>query len=185
MKKTHEIKKLLILNYNLKTNRCDYFPKTNDELEYLINNMINKFGNEVDLNDICVSNINYFKSIFFWKNFFNGDVSEWDVSRGLNFESMFYGCEVFNSDLSKWDVSNGKYFMCMFLGCKRFNFDLKDLDVSKGKYFDYMFYSCDSFDSDLSGWNVSNAWGWPSFAKGSLLEEYPERIPEKFRSDYL
>jgi surface protein len=58
-------------------------------------------------------------------------------------------------------------------------------NVSSGEYFTGMFYGCKSFNADLSGWDVSAAKGWGDFAKFSLLEKYPERIPEKFRSDYL
>jgi hypothetical protein len=46
--------------------------------------MINKFGNMVDLNNIDVSNINDFSLIFERSSFF-GDVSEWNVSKGLEF----------------------------------------------------------------------------------------------------
>jgi surface protein len=73
---------------------------------------------------------------------------------------MFYNCDKFNSDLSNWDVLNGISFSEMFYGCK-------------------IFYA------DLSRWDVSKAKSWSSFSKNSLLEKYPERIPEKFRSDYL
>jgi surface protein len=73
---------------------------------------------------------------------------------------MFHDCYKFNSDLSKWDVSNGQKF-------------------------EWMFYNCKLFDADLSRWNVERAKSWVSFAKDSLLANYPERIPEKFRSDYL
>jgi surface protein len=48
-----------------------------------------------------------------------------------------------------------------------------------------MFFGCKSFNSDLSKWDVSNAKDWVSFVEDSLLEKYPERIPEKFRKDYL
>jgi surface protein len=73
---------------------------------------------------------------------------------------MFYGCRNFNSDLSKWDVSNGKQF-------------------------DKMFRYCSSFDADLSEWDVSKATSWDEFCVDSLLEKYPERIPERFRKVYL
>jgi hypothetical protein len=48
-----------------------------------------------------------------------------------------------------------------------------------------MFCEAESFDADLSGWDVRKAKRWFYFAKNSLLEKYPERIPEKFRGDYL
>jgi len=48
-----------------------------------------------------------------------------------------------------------------------------------------MFAHCKSFNADLSKWNVEKAKNVINFAKGSLLTKYPERIPEKFRDDYL
>jgi surface protein len=73
---------------------------------------------------------------------------------------MFYGCEEFNSDLSKWDVS-------------------------KGTDFSEMFRECYSFKANLSKWDVRRAKDWKDFATDSLLEDYPERIPAKFRRKYL
>jgi surface protein len=48
-----------------------------------------------------------------------------------------------------------------------------------------MFFECKYFNADLSKWNVENAVDWKKFAKGSLLEKYLNRIPERFRNDYL
>ena len=45
---------------------------------------------------------------------FNGDLSEWNVSRVEVMNGMFEGCSNFNSDLSKWNVSNVKYMSGMF-----------------------------------------------------------------------
>jgi surface protein len=98
---------------------------------------------------------------------------------------MFCNCEKFNSDLSKWDVSSGVKFNCMFSDCKEFNSDLSKWDVHNGEKFDKMFYGCASFNVDLSGWNVSNAKSWVMFCDKSLLEKYPERIPVRFRKEYL
>jgi surface protein len=185
MKKLEKIKKILESNYNLKKIRYDYFPKTNEELIKLVDKMINEYGDKVDLNKIDVSRVNDFKDVFYNKKTFIGDVSEWDVSSGLNFVHTFYGCDMFNRDLSRWNVSNGKEFNGMFYKCGKFNDDLSKWDVSNGKYFSYMFYGTRLFNADLSNWNVLNAKTWFAFAEDSLLEKYPERIPEKFRSDYL
>jgi surface protein len=73
----------------------------------------------------------------------------------------------------------------MFFECKKFTANLSNWDVTKGLYFNCMFYECKLFNADLSKWDVSNATSWKDFAKGSLLKKYPERIPEKFRGDYL
>jgi surface protein len=73
----------------------------------------------------------------------------------------------------------------MFFDCYKFNSDLSNWDVSNGENFERMFYGCESFDADLSRWNTTRARYWLEFAKGSLLAKYPERIPERFRDDYL
>jgi surface protein len=185
MKKIEKIKKLLKANYNLKTSGYEYFPETNEELIELIDKMINECGDKVDLNKIDVSCVNDFKDVFYDKRTFDGDVSEWDVLNGLNFVHMFYGCDLFNCDLSKWNVSNGKEFSGMFYKCGKFNADLSEWDVSNGIYFSYMFYRARLFNADLSNWNVLNAKTWFAFAEESLLEKYPEKIPYKFRIDYL
>ena len=48
---------------------------------------------------------------------FNCDISDWNVSSGINFNIMFKGCKQFNQDLSGWNVSNGQSFDYMFAGC--------------------------------------------------------------------
>jgi surface protein len=48
-----------------------------------------------------------------------------------------------------------------------------------------MFFYCKSFNADLKNWDVHKAESWDDFAKHSLLEKYPEKIPNKFRSVYL
>jgi surface protein len=185
VKKLERIKHLLESNYNLKKNKYTYFPKTNVELRTIVNELIDKYGKELDLNNINVSNIRDFSVVFFDKKYFNGYVSEWDVSNGINFFGTFWWCEEFNQDLSGWDISNGEKFNKMFEYCYKFSSNLSDWDVSNGINFTDMFYNCKSFNVDLSNWDVSNAKSWSSFAKKSLLEKYPERIPEKFIIDYL
>jgi len=98
---------------------------------------------------------------------------------------MFHWCKKFNHDLSRWNVYNGKNFIEMFSDCIIFNSDLSKWNVRKGEYFISMFHLCTSFDADLSNWDVYKAKEWENFAKHSLLIKYPERIPKKFRSDYL
>ena len=93
-----------------------YFPQTKDELKEIIKQRIKNEGNEVDLNDIDVSNITDMSYLFFSLNF-NGDISQWDVSNVTNMKFMFYNCKNFNQDISKWDVSNAKYSSNIFYAC--------------------------------------------------------------------
>ena len=46
-------------------------------------------------------------------NYFDADLSKWDVAKGENFERMFFGTGSFNADLSDWDVAKGKNFKDM------------------------------------------------------------------------
>ena len=96
-------------------NHYNYHPKTVDELQELVDQLIKERGNYADLNDIDTSKITNMFQLFF-RSKFNGDISEWDVS---NVESM---CGTFehseftgeNGDISNWDVSNVKNMSYIF-----------------------------------------------------------------------
>ena len=93
--------------------RYKYQPKTKEELKEIITQRINAEGNEVDLNDIDVSNITDMSGLFQLSDF-NGDISKWDVSNVTDMHYMFNGCASFNQDISNWDVSNVKNMSFMF-----------------------------------------------------------------------
>ena len=69
-------------NYN-------YQPKTCKELKELIDKLIEKRGNDADLNDIDTSKITDM-SYMFKESYFNGDISEWDVSKVESMYMMFF-----------------------------------------------------------------------------------------------
>ena len=118
-----------------------YFPKTREELRKIIEQRIKEEGNEVNLNDIDVSEITNMSWLF--NNLkFNGDISEWDVSKVIYMTCMFYECKKFNGDISKWNVSKVKDMRGMFDECKLFDQDISKWDVSKVKNKSYMFYNC-------------------------------------------
>ncbi len=118
-----------------------YFPKERGELRKLIEQRIKEEGNEVDLNDIDVSKIIDMSHLFENLNF-NGDISNWNVSRVTAMRGMFYGCKSFNQDISNWNVSKVKNMHSMFFECERFNQDISNWNVSKVKNKSYMFYNC-------------------------------------------
>ena len=84
----------------IKKSNYNYFPETKEELRDIILQRIKDEGNEVNLNDIDVSNITDMSVLFKGTNF-NGDISKWDVSNVTNMSYMFYYCELFNKKKSK------------------------------------------------------------------------------------
>ena len=142
---THYIQEKLVINslqeklVIKKSNQYKYFPQLKLELREIIENRIKDEGNEVDLNDIDVSNIKDMNGLFLGTDF-NGDISNWDVSNVTDMRSVFYECGSFNQDISTWDVSKVTNMHSMFEGCEKFNQDLSNWDVSNVKEMTRMFY---------------------------------------------
>ena len=151
---TQYIQEKLIIKKS-KSNNYKYFPKTKEELRDIILHRIEVEGNEVNLNDIDVSEVTNMYGLFEYTNF-NGDISKWNVSNVTNMNSMFFECKSFNGDISKWNVSNVENMSYMFSGCKSFNQDISTWDVSNVKTMKNMFCNCMSFNQNISQWDVSN-----------------------------
>ena len=102
-----------------KTNKPSYkyFPKTKEELEDILKELIKKRGNEGDFNDINTSEITDLSYIFDEMENFNGNISTWDVSNVTDMEDMFLNCESFNQDISNWNVSNVNNITFIFTRC--------------------------------------------------------------------
>ena len=105
-----------------------YKVKRRSVLQSLIKRIIEKRGNECDLNDIDVSEMDDFGDIFYYSHF-NGDISGWDVSNVKYMHDMFEGSD-FNGDLSKWNVLNVESMVYMFKNSK---FDSRNGDISNWK----------------------------------------------------
>ena len=78
----------------IKKNKYKYFPKTKKELQDIILQRIKAEGNEVDLNDIDVSNITDMGYLFCKTDNFNGDISTWDVSNVKHSLHIFKNCSL-------------------------------------------------------------------------------------------
>lgn len=147
------ISEKLVINKNFSSNVNNYKPQTKNELKELIKQHIKEYGNEVDLNNIDISNITDMSELFEGSDF-NGNISEWDVSKVWNMTSMFEMSK-FDGDISNWDVSNVEYMTSMF-SHSNFNQDISGWDVGNVAYMEYMFSGATSFDQEIGHWNVSN-----------------------------
>ena len=137
-----------------------YFPKTKEELQEIIKQLIEKRGIDADLNDIDTSKITDMSDLFLHsKNDndinprFDGDISKWDVSNVTNMNNMFQ-CSIYsgkNGDISKWDVSNVVDMGYMFNNSE-FDGDVSDWNVNKKCYFsEEMFKNCPA-ENNLPAW---------------------------------
>ena len=68
--------------------KYNYHPETGEELKDLIKKLIEKRGNEADLNDVDVSQITDMSYMFAWSQF-NGDISKWDVRKVKDISKIF------------------------------------------------------------------------------------------------
>jgi len=86
---------------------------------------------------------------------FNGDVSQWDVSRVIDMSGMFFKAFLFDSAISNWDVSAVTDMSSMFGEASSFNIDLSKWDVSTVRNMGSMFWRS-NFNGNISTWNTSN-----------------------------
>ena len=121
------------------------------ELNKAIDQMWSKFGNDCNLNNIDTSHITDMSRLFA-DCFFNGDISEWDVSNVTNMSHMFDGNSKFNGDLSKWDVSKVENMSYMFSNTK-FNGDISKWNM-KNVSDAYAMFLMSEFNQDISNWNI-------------------------------
>ena len=88
------LKQYLTERLIIKKKSSIYIPETKEELQAIIKQRIKQEGNEVDLNDIDVSNITDMSELFMYFSKFNGDISNWDVPKVKNSKGIFICCPI-------------------------------------------------------------------------------------------
>ena len=80
-----------------------------------------------------------------------------DLSSVTTMESMFNQATSFNGDISNWNVSKVADMSYMFLSASSFNQSLNSWDVSAVTDTSSMFFTASVFNGDISNWNVSES----------------------------
>ena len=90
-----------------------------------------------------------------YKEDFNDNINNWDVSNVKTMCGMFINCKSFNQALDKWNVSKVEEMDLMFRNCTNFDQPLNDWITSNVKTMYGMFNKCSKFNQPLNKWNVS------------------------------
>ncbi len=141
------------------------------ELKAKIDDEIAKDAN-VNLNHIETCNVRDMNGLFKNKATFNGDISQWDVSKVTNMGYMFYDAIAFNQPIGDWNVSNVGDMRYMFYDAIAFNQPIGDWNVGKVENMSYMFYDVDAFNQTIGGWDVSKVTTmYAMFYNASVFEQ--------------
>ena len=96
------------------------------------------------------------RGMFSYARSFNGDISNWDVSKVTDMQGMFDWATSFNVDISNWDVSRVINMNAMFYYARSFSVDISSWDVSRGTNMNLMFVGATSFKHTI--W-APGVWG--------------------------
>lgn len=116
------IQEKLKINSQSKVNKYKYYPTNYEQLKDIIAKKINEKGDNINFNDVDVSNLAYMAGAFSYKsNLTHIDISDWDVSNCKDMEEMFIGCKNLESigDISDWNTSKLEDVTGMFYGCEK------------------------------------------------------------------
>ena len=124
----------------------------------LITDMRKLFDAQPDGHYKVTHNSDEVKDYKYYRENFNDDISNWDVSNVEEMYRMFHRCKKFNQPLNNWDVSKVRSMITTFKDCKDFNQPLNKWNTSNVKRMENMFIGCESFNQDISDWDVSNVY---------------------------
>jgi hypothetical protein len=88
---------------------------SNDNIKEIVDQEIERLGNNANLNHLNVSAITKMNELFKGSNF-NGDISNWDVSNVKDMSSMFEN-SLFDRDISSWNIDDKANTVFMYKNC--------------------------------------------------------------------
>ncbi len=132
-----------------------HVPANKDELETLLNTLVTESSPSPVLNHIETCNITDMSELFKDNTIFNGDISEWDMSKVTTIKKMFERASSFNGDISGWDVSKVVDMSEAFAGATKFNGDISEWNVNAVTDMNAMFNGASAFSQNLDPWNTT------------------------------
>ncbi|MGI9256682.1 MAG: BspA family leucine-rich repeat surface protein [Salinispira sp.] len=130
-------------------------PQTNAALKTAVNTGITAWGSTADLNYILTEAVTNMTHAFNGWQLFNGDISDWDVSKVTNMNGMFSSARAFNGDISSWETSKVMNMKDMFRSAYAFNRDISSWETGAVTTMENMFRSAYAFNGDISGWDTT------------------------------
>lgn len=107
-----------------------------------------------DISGWDVSNVNTMFMMFTGASTFNQDISGWNVSNVVNMSRMFEQTN-FNQPIGIWNTASLNNANGMFSRCG-FNQDISDWNVSSLQNLSGMFFQNEVFNQDLSSWDLTH-----------------------------
>jgi len=110
----------------------------------------------VDISNWDTSNVTDMSSMFYSASSFNQPIGSWNTSKVTNMNSMFSSASSFNQNIGSWDTSNVIDMGLMFVGARSFNQNISNWDTSKVTNMYFMFFVAVNFNQPIGKWDTSN-----------------------------
>jgi len=149
---TQYIQEKLKINSKSKINHYQYKPKNRKELVEIISKKYQDNKEDLDLNDIDISNIKDLSYLFELIQPIKVDMNLWNTSHVTDIHGLFWNNTVTKEiHIENWDVSNVETAYGAFYFCNKLTeLNLDNWDFSSCTEFDLMFKGCENLDTHFT-----------------------------------